>query len=227
MPEIVLRISTWFGWAIREYREEIIAIGTAIIAVYTAVLAGIGRNQSKETRILQRAYVSVEPDGIHAHHQGWGDGRIGQKGPLRSLAHVTIKNSGRLPARKIAWTIEHKFSDERYLDDFPFSTLKPIGEGTLPPSSKMRQGGHIINGGDGDEELRIKPERFLYVWGIVTYEDGFTTSRSTKFCHRYNCGNVETVHGKKQADAGGKGPIIGLIVLEQFARIHRYGNDAD
>src|SRR5258708_2217137 len=48
------------------------------VAVYTLVLAistiglwvvtwrGIG-NQSRETRILQRAYLSVEPEGIHAH----------------------------------------------------------------------------------------------------------------------------------------------------------------
>ncbi|KGJ69630.1 hypothetical protein BJA5080_08429 [Bradyrhizobium diazoefficiens SEMIA 5080] len=73
----------------------------------------------------------------------------------------------------------------------------------------------------------MEAERFLYVWGLVRYEDGFGTTRTTKFCHRYNCANVENIHGEKEADAGGKGPVIGLKIRSEFARVHRYGNDAD
>jgi hypothetical protein len=132
-----------------------------------------------------------------------------------------------LPARKIKWTIEHKFNAERYLNDFPFESLTTTGEGTLAPGGQMRQGGVVINVGAGKDELRMQPERFLYAWGIVSYEDGFETERTTKFCHRYNCGNVIEVHGERVADAWGKGPVIGLAISSDDARVHRYGNDAD
>jgi hypothetical protein len=219
------------------YEHELVAGFTIVLAFSTVALwlstnklweatRDTAANQERDTHILQRAYISVEPAGIHAHHERWRELLRGEKGPLQSVPHVVINNSGNLPARKIKWTIEHKFNGERYLNHFPFESLTTKGEGTLPPGGKMRQGGKIINGGAGDGELRIQPERFLYVWGLVSYEDGFGTVRTTKFCHRYNCGNVEEVHGEKAADAGGKGPVIGLTIASQFARVHRYGNDA-
>jgi hypothetical protein len=35
-----------------------------IVALFTIVFAGVGRQQVADNRILQRAYVSVEPQGI-------------------------------------------------------------------------------------------------------------------------------------------------------------------
>src|SRR5258708_27645644 len=75
------------------------------VAVYTLVLAfsTIGlwfvtargvRTQIADTRILQRAYISVEPAGIHAHHERWRELLRGEKGPLQSVPHVVINNSG-------------------------------------------------------------------------------------------------------------------------------------
>ncbi|MCK1629927.1 hypothetical protein [Bradyrhizobium sp. 162] len=183
--------------------------------------------QEKNTRILQRAYLGVEPLGIDPRHERWRALLHGEKGPLQSVAQVIIKNSGNLPARNIEWTIEHKFCRERYLNDFPFDILIAEGEGTLPPRGAMIHGGKTINAGSDDGCLRLEAERFLYVWGLVRYEDGFGTTRTTKFCHRYNCANVENIHGEKEADAGGKGPVIGLKIRSEFARVHRYGNDAD
>ena len=40
------------------------AVAAAIVAVFTIVLAGVGRRQIADTRILQRAYLSAEPKGI-------------------------------------------------------------------------------------------------------------------------------------------------------------------
>ena len=57
-------------------------------------------------------------------------------------------------------------------------------------------------------------ERWLYVWGEVTYTDGFNKPRSTKFCHRYNNQNIEP---------DGKGR---LWVPPEDARYHDHGNDA-
>jgi hypothetical protein len=42
----------------------------------------------------------------------------------------------------------------------------------LPAGGSMTRGGVIINVGDGPGELKIQTDLFLYVWGIVIYDDG-------------------------------------------------------
>lgn len=42
----------------------------------------------------------------------------------------------------------------------------------LPAGGSMTKGGVIINVGDGPGELKIQTDLFLYVWGIVIYDDG-------------------------------------------------------
>jgi hypothetical protein len=59
------------------------------------------------------------------------------------------------------------------------------------------------------------PNEFIYVWGRVTYLDGFGKRRFTNFCHRYNT-------AMKKPPAGG-----GYVIREEDARYHDYGNDAD
>lgn len=85
----------------------------------------------------------------------------------------------------------------------------------------MRQGGEIIPAGPPDG-LRKQDGLYIYVWGIVTYHDGFTAGRITKFCHRYNCGNVfeDTLRWGDTA-------YWSVSIAEEFARYHRYGNNAD
>jgi hypothetical protein len=40
--------------------------------------------------------------------------------------------------------------------------------------------------------ISIPVEDFIYVWGRVTYLDGFNNERFTDFCHRYNAVNKDT-----------------------------------
>ena len=42
MPEIVISFAIWLDNIIRTHREEILAVATAIIALYTIILACIG-----------------------------------------------------------------------------------------------------------------------------------------------------------------------------------------
>jgi hypothetical protein len=177
--------------------------------------------QERDTRIVQRAYLSVEPGGIHAHNE---KGRIrlpGEKGPQQSVAQIKIQNAGHLPAREIKWLIEHKFSVDPRLNDFPIEEGRAEGGNVLPPGGSMSQGGVIINVGDGPGELKMEIDRFLYVWGMVIYDDGFGETRRTRFCHRYNCVNLDKIYGSP-ADT-----VIGQKIEAEFARYHRYGNDAD
>ena len=57
--------------------------------------------------------------------------------------------------------------------------------------------------------------KFLYVWGLASYRDGFGRKRKTKFCHCYNW-------GAREVPAGG-----GTHIRADHARYHDFGNEAD
>jgi hypothetical protein len=68
----------------------------------------------------------------------------------------------------------------------------------------------------GSKGIGPPSEKFIYVWGRVTYLDGLSGKRRfTNFCHRYNA-------ARKDPQLGG-----GYLILKKRARYHDYGNDAD
>src|SRR5262245_242066 len=81
-----------------------VAFYTSMLALFTAVL-GISANgqwiatsrgfthQTRDTQIIQRAYVSVEPDGLTAHRDRED----------RLHTSVIFRNVGHLPARNVRW----------------------------------------------------------------------------------------------------------------------------
>jgi hypothetical protein len=185
--------------------DEAIAVFTFVLAVSTIGLwnvTGRGiRNQSRETRILQRAYLSVIPRGI---------------APFASTesllsCEVSLYNAGNLPAREVTWLIEKGFSTDPYLKEFPI-TGSFFGNNIIPPGSDMRKGAWAIKTNDFDKFIAeaVGEHRWLYVWGQVRYKDGFGEDRFTSFCHRYN------LLGTKEH-----------TVPEQNGRYHEYGNHTD
>jgi hypothetical protein len=76
----------------------------------------------------------------------------------------------------------------------------------LPIGARMKRGSHGIP---------ISPEKYLYVWGRVTYADGFGERRFVDFCHRYNTEMKETPPGG------------GYRIRTEHARYHDFGNRAD
>jgi hypothetical protein len=193
-----------FSTFIKPFHEEILAIATVIIAIYTIVLARVARRQTKDTRILQRAYLSVLPGGIHILNN-----------QLIGVAHIEIHNGGNLPATRTKWFINHSL--EGY-GDWEIGEidvrLTRTGDNTVSPKTTMRLGGPPIT--IGPDDLRHQDGLFLYVWGAASYRDGFGKRRFTRFCHRYNCVNF-TQH-----------PQLGGIAIDAVhARYHRLGNDAN
>ena len=91
----IITAAQWLGWFIHEYREEIIAVFTVILAVATWRLWIATRNLVRGTeRTAQsqlRAYVSVESGGVQ---HGIVDGQPGFQ------VHVVLKNYGVTPAYK-------------------------------------------------------------------------------------------------------------------------------
>jgi hypothetical protein len=64
---VILPLLHYFGAGWVTVASTIVTATTGgIVALFTIVFAGVGRQQVADDRILQRAYVSVEPQGI-----GW------------------------------------------------------------------------------------------------------------------------------------------------------------
>jgi hypothetical protein len=161
----------------------IAAAATLAIAVFTFTLwrstdklwtasKAASERQEQDTRILQRAYISVEPCGVS---QWLSDHRTPE---AQFIGHIGIRNVGNLPAREISWSIHMKWSESGEISDFPITEPRYGGHNVLPPGSIMRHGGPM---------KPWRPAGYFYVWGDVIYGDGFGHQRTTQFCHRYNC----------------------------------------
>jgi hypothetical protein len=166
--------------------------GEAIAAVFTIVLAAFtGRlwwatsklgqisnataeAQERDTRILQRAYLGAKPRGLH---------RTG----IGIVAHVAFVNSGNLPARNIRDDVKIAWSSDGDKRDFDEIDLSKSGTFLLLPKSETERGTDRMSGADVVQYQN--KTGYMYVWGRVTYEDGFGCSRWMIYCHRYNCAN--------------------------------------
>jgi hypothetical protein len=86
---VILPLLHYFGAGWVTVASTIVTATTGgIVALFTIVFAGVGRQQVADDRILQRAYVSVEPQGI-----GW----LGLQKEF--IGQVVFKNVGRGNAR--------------------------------------------------------------------------------------------------------------------------------
>ena len=191
LTEIANRLTAVWHWT----TDDPVSFYTAILAVSTIALwivtwRGI-RGQSKDTRILERAYVNVEPGGLTAHRDR--DDRL----------HTTVifRNVGHLPARNVRWYGTFGNPDGEH-----FPVKEPTsGKIVLPPgtASTQRVGTVFID----------KLQNSLFVWGIVTYDDGFGKQRFTRFCHVYDTKNIINQ--------------LGVTLPADNAELHEYGNDAN
>jgi hypothetical protein len=153
----------------------------------------IGERQSLDTRVLQRAYISTKGNDVRQIENDL-------------VGHVLIRNVGRLPATNIRWTIDMTASND--------GDWRPpaIHEGTLQPAGVLAIDGEVVRGGPGRP---ISTEQYWYLWGLITYDDGFGEQRRTAFCHRYNT-------AIRQMRAGG-----GYLLTGKSSRQHEYGNEAN
>ena len=161
------------------------------------------KTQERDTKILQRAYLSVEPLGIYPFVRG-----------NYLSCTVGIKNSGNLPAREVSWNIRRNFSRDDDRRDFPISESKFIGNNIIPQNVITPKGARgipmqsLARYGNGASSS----DRWLYVWGEVRYLDGFGKRRFTRFCHRYNLAALD---------------VSSLTIDPRHARYHEHGNHTD
>ena len=154
----------------------------------------IADRQTNDTEIIQRAYVNVEPGGLTEHRDR--DDRL----------HTTVifRNVGHLPARNLRWYGTFGNASDTATDTFPIGAL---GEGAivLPPGATSIQ--HV------GTVFTDRLQNSLFVWGIVTYEDGFGKQRFTRFCHLYGTKNIIN--------------RLGVNLPAGNARFYEHGNEAD
>lgn len=161
--------------------DDPVAFFTFVLAVFTGVLgiSTIGlwivtakgiRNQARDTQILERAYLTVEPAGIWEHHDR-GD---------RVVAKITIRNVGHLPARNVIWWSSGDFPRMGELD---VSIEEPRGMGVVlaPGAATTRRAAIVFTMREGHAIV----DNTLHVWGIVRYRDGFGRKQFIRFRHHY------------------------------------------
>lgn len=189
------------------------------IAVFTALQIGVGllgvglvyntlRATRKANRIARRsaerqlrAYIDVRPGGITTA-DNLGD----------AIGFVTIKNVGQIPATEVRTLVNVATGAKGRISFDQEDAIHPIG--SLQPGAAITQGTETERWAN----LVVENE-FIFVFGVVRYDDGFKRERFTKFCHRYRCADVHdawdpSTHGyfKEARETG--------------ARQHREGNDA-
>ena len=177
------------------------AIATILLTVVTGGLVVVAAIQIRDTRALQRAHISVEPGGIRPFDSA-ADSRV--------ACDVILVNAGNLPAQEVRWAIAHMYSTNSKENGFYPDDLRLIEHGiVLTPKGQARKGSDpttkakLARARDGAEPSKA----WLYVYGRVTYHDGFRASRKIDFVHRYN------LHGGS-----------GFTIPAENGRFHEFGN---
>jgi len=193
--------------------HELIAGFTIVLAISTVLLwrstyqlwqatKDAAERQTSETEILHRAYVSAELLGVEPMHD-----------KSRVIAHVDYRNVGHLPAREFQSSYVYmKWTPD---DEWAETALNP--ENVLEYKSVLPVHGSVTAGANNNIAANHLANRtgYIWVWGIVTYKDGFSPLRRyTKFCHRYPC--AQRVGDKRR----------GYSIDAKYGRYHHHGNDA-
>jgi hypothetical protein len=183
------------------------AIATVVIAFLARTMARanralqkIGEAQLSETKILQRAFLTIYPGGVETivHDP--------------QIAKILIKNSGNLPATNVRWVIHSALSADRFYKGFDILANDIVqSTNVLAPKGEMLRFQDLHHSNTKMHQLQQR-SLALYVWGIVYYSDGFTSGRWTKFCHRYESDCLAVGDSELRAE---------------HARQHQYGNGTD
>jgi hypothetical protein len=137
-------------------------------------------------RTTQRAYIAVKPVGIGPFSKSWIPGSA-----VELVGRVRIYNVGTLPARNVRWSI--KITCERSEEWGPPKAVNFIGDNVVPRGIEMEEASNKISSGEVIQLKNAASGGYCYVWGSVSYRDGFNQQRFTDFCHRYNCDSMATL----------------------------------
>jgi hypothetical protein len=166
--------------------EFLIAIFTGILAIATWLLwratTALVRGAADTASRQLRAYIAVEPRGVNPFRS------CNSSAATESIARAVIRNVGQVPARDVAWFVDAEVSDDADRQQFPTGNL--VGGCVVQPRTEMMLLRHIKLSTDDITNVRTN-DWYVYVWGKVTYIDGFGDPRFTLFCHRYDRDGID------------------------------------
>jgi len=160
----------------------ILALSTIGLWVATDKILRHGR---ETTRRQLRAYVSAQPDGV-----------VDFIPADQVVARVCFQNTGSIFAKSVRTFLDRQLSDNDDLPEeaFPIDEAKISGNNVIAPNANILYATKAVRKSEiavnRDNAERRGKNYYLYVWGIVLYNDGFIDERYTKFCHRYNFSGV-------------------------------------
>jgi len=161
------------------------------------------------TALELRAYLSPEPGGINQLIKS-----------DQTMGHVSIRNVGRLPARRVSVFV--------HMATFRGRQIVLAVENDVGIVDRVIQPGAVITQGS-DQLLPLteitqhtQGDHYVYVYGIVYYDDGYDKRRFTRFCHRY-----PTAGYNRRTDWNRDASESRSVIDADKARYHTAGNDAD
>ncbi len=142
----------------------------AIAASKAAKAASQANNITTESAERQdRAYLTVEPGGINRTKSD------------RAVGDVIVRNVGRIPAKNVKTYVRIKSAHSKDVGKLGWPTDGVDSDRAIQPGGEMRRSSTGTTAIKNIDD----PKVYVYVWGIVNYDDGFGRNRFTRFCHRY------------------------------------------
>jgi hypothetical protein len=178
--------------------DDPVAAFTGLLFIATCFLAWLAVSQSRDTHILQRAYIRAVPKGISNMTTG------------EIVGHVSFENVGKLPASNFRWIVK-----PLTLESGTWEPPKLTDGDLLAYSSVVNIAGIFRRGTAPIGPGNTVSGKYWFVWGRVKYLDGFGKERFVSFCHSYPV-------ARSEIPSGG-----GYEIKDEYARYHDYGNDAD
>ena len=209
----------------------LLTLGAAIAAAFFAKKAAdhtetganatiAGNNQTIVSAERQdRAYLAVEPGGVNRTKSD------------RAVGDIVIRNIGRIPANNVKTFVRIKSIKSKNVGKLGWPKEGVESDRTIQPGGEMRRSSTGTTAIKNIDD----PKAYVYVWGVIEYEDGFGNPRYTRFCHRYP-GAWTTRRERPRTNLGRMQDYMTVMIESQyadeliparFARHHHEYNDAD
>lgn len=161
-----------------------------------------------------RAYLTVDPGGIN------------KTKTERAVGDIIIRNVGKIPAKNVQTFVRLKRMKGKQVGKLAWPKDGVDSDRTIQPGGEMRRSSTSTTAVRNIDD----PKAYVFVWGIITYDDGFGEKRYTRFCHRYPGAWTAQKERQGAAVAGmaiySKTIYADELIPPQYARHHNEFNDA-
>jgi hypothetical protein len=185
------------GTFIHHFHEEIIAVGTLFIAVFTIILAFATGFLYVATRDLVKGAEDTARRQLRAYVVIDGDKFEGKPGKF--VSNLKIINTGQTPAYKLRIKSKTDILPCRLPKDFDFAIKDPGNASTITLGHNQHVGhSSYLTAQEVTHEafvaaLADNAENVIYTYGVVTYVDAFDHCWHTNFCF-YFVWEKDSVH---------------------------------